>query len=850
MLVGLTLLIAGCTPFLEALSRLAPPGFVPRDLSGAVPEDLGSTGKLEYTGRAVVHTSATADLLVFCDPPSTHYALQTERPSSLASAEWLDCPGAPGAIVTTPPLSDGENEFKLWFRSVVGLNPTPQTIIVHKEPSRFFHLTGTELGTLNASSRTPIILNDHLWLIADPLNDVAGVDAGALHIATRRGDIVHTIRGRCAGDEFSSLQVLRLDDSRFVVVSPKAANADCSISRVGQVVVFHKTGAELARWQGSVANDRVGSCGSFDFLTGVKVLANSNLSICSTHEDADGLVDSGRYRLIRGSDYQTLLDIKGDVAGDKIGLSAEGVSSTSGIVELDNGNLVVSSIDDSIASGDAQVGSFHLINSVTGVIIHSAFGDAAGDSLGRSIDGILKLQGGQFLISSSLFSTGAGKLEVRNPSTGLVISQVVGALATGINLGLEGHQVFPNGNLLFNAFAGDRGLAVVVNNTTGAMTSVSGPDPGDQWGVPVIFPAAVTLTNGNFVLLSTYDDSGGLIWTGSATLVNGTTGAVILTITGAATLEFSNAYVQPLENGNFFLVQSSFNGNRGRIRLISGSDGTTLWNLAFPTFADLASTNFEFADDDVVAVSTPYENFGGLSNNGCIRLLNTSTGTIISSTCGAAANDYLGSTTFNSPELRIIDSPILVVPSPQEADAGIAKGSIRIYDSVTGALLRTISGDAANDLVSAKFVSISETVSLIGLPNYDVGGLVDAGRLLVISNSDGSTIQTIDGLTAGEQLGLDLPSFFNLTRYHTTENEFLVTSFKRSTNGLTENGSIFLINRTSGAISGTIHGPTNASRVSTAFFENLSNGDFLFSLSNATVSGISSAGAYLLVPNQ
>lgn len=818
--------------------QLANPG------QGSPIDDETATGQLEYNDRAVVDSATTTTIKVICDSGTTHYAVTEEKPTQLNDSAWVACPALGADIVSTPSLSSGENSVKAWFRNSVGINPTPQTIIIHKEPFRFYHLPLAELADSNLASQLPVALTDHLSLVADPLNDTAGANSGAVHIINRRGDIIHSIRGRCPGDEFGSLGVMAMGSERFVVVSPKSKSADCSVAEVGSVTVHNLTGDELARFEGSITNDRVGSCG-LAFPNGVKVLANGNLYICSSEEDAGGLVDSGRVRLISGSDYSILLDLPGDVAGDKMGLSGDGIRS--GVLELGNGNIAINSSNDSILAGLSQVGSFHLINSSTGAVLFSKTGSTAGDQLGGN-RGIRQLSGGAILIDSLVFQSGgiqAGKLETLDPTNGAAIDELVGSNSnlTGWLFG-EAPITLSNGNLVYRATltaSGDAGLLALVNASNGSIIPISGtPGMGAQLGG--IGSSIASLTNSNFVVTSTVEQNGAVPLAGSVNLINGSTGAVINSRLGTASLHFSNSIITALRNGNFILNRPNFSGNLGRLELVSGTDGSVLQTINGAANNDTQSAYVIEGGDDLIAIGLPNRDNPGLVNSGCFYIMSSTTGTIESTYCGAVANDMVGGWLANLPRMTHPGSPVVVISS-DETVMGTRRGTIRIFHPTTGVLMNTLEGETPLDLISARAVSISSSISLIGLRAYSAGGLTYSGRVLIFQNSDGSVLNTIDGTRTFENLGDEV---FNYKEFGT--NQIVISSSKHSSNGLNENGRLYFIDKTSGAIVRSIDGSFDLARLNTLNLTQLGNGDVIFRLLAAAVEGLNSAGAYLLVP--
>ena len=130
---------------------------------------------------------------------------------------------------------------------------------------------------------------------------------------------------------------------------------------------------------------------------------------------------------------------------------------------------------------------------------------------------------------------------------------------------------------------------MLFNGTTGAQigSTISGDNANDSLSKSGI----TVLDNGNFVIASAYDHFGGLADVGSVMLVNGTTGAVIETITGDNTDDqLASSNMDVLANDNFVIASRNVDlaalGNAGSVMLVNGTTGAVIATIygCFPIY--------------------------------------------------------------------------------------------------------------------------------------------------------------------------------------------------------------------------------------------------------------------------
>ena len=527
------------------------------------------------------------------------------------------------------------------------------------------------------------------------------------------------------------------------------------------------------------------------------ILANGNIVVTSP-EDSSVASNNGAVHLYDPYKKILIKSIYGDNANDFLGQTS--------ITALTNNNFVIASKLDGVG-GVSDVGSVMLINGATGSQIGSTFvGNTASDQLGFSIKA---LPNNNFVIASPYDDVGAGPSVVNAGSvilvsgtTGAQIGSTFAGNATNDYLGNGGVTALTNNNFVINSPSDDVGVSdagsvMLINGATGAQigSTLAGNASGDQLGASGI----TALTNNNFVIASYLDDIvlfGGfssVVDGGSVMLINGATGAQIgSTLAGNA----ANDY------------------------------------LGFSAITALTNNNFVIASE--------YDNLGGsVVDAGSVILVSGATGAQIGSTlAGNTASDFLG---FSG--ITALTNNNFVIASPYD-DVGVSDaGSVMLVNGATGALIGTIVGDTASDQLGYSFITaLTNNNFVIASENDNVGGITDAGSVMLINGVTGAQIgSTLAGDIASDKLG-----FSGAIRLN--NNHFVVASRYDNVDSVTDAGSIRQID-TSGSqvklISGTTTDDMSSVGISTTSAANFYVVRLLnFDKSSYTNSGFATVVAY------
>ena len=575
------------------------------------------------------------------------------------------------------------------------------------------------------------------------------------------------------------------------------------------------------------------------------ILDNGNIVVTSP-EDSSVASNSGAVHLYDPYKKILIKSIYGDNANDFLGQTS--------ITALTNNNFVIASKLDGVG-GVSDVGSVMLINGATGSQIGSTFvGNTASDQLGFSIKA---LPNNNFVIASPYDDVGAGPSVVNAGSvilvsgtTGAQIGSTFAGNATNDYLGNGGVTALTNNNFVINSPSDDVGVSdagsvMLINGATGAQigSTLAGNTSGDQLGASSI----TALTNNNFVIASYLDNVSSVVDAGSVMLINGATGAQIgSTLAGNAANDYlGRSSVTALTNNNF-VIASAYDdvgvSNAGSVMLINGATGAQIGStlagnaandyLGFSAITALTNNNFVIASE--------YDNLGGsVVDAGSVILVSGATGAQIGSTlAGNTASDFLG---FSG--ITALTNNNFVIASPYD-DVGVSDaGSVMLVNGATGALIGTIVGDTASDQLGYSFITaLTNNNFVIASENDNVGGITDAGSVMLINGATGAQIgSTLAGNTASDKLGFTGVAKLN-------NNHFVVASRYDNVDSVTDAGSIRQID-TSGSqvklISGTTTDDMSSVGISTTSAANFYVVRLLnFDKSSYTNSGFATVVAY------
>jgi hypothetical protein len=356
--------------------------------------------------------------------------------------------------------------------------------------------------------------------------------------------------------------------------------------------------------------------------------------------------DSGSAQVFSGADGAILHTFNGDAAFDLFG------SSVSGAGDVNNDGF-----DDVIVGADRNNGNrgiARVFSGADGSVLHTFFGDGAGDQFGFSVSG-----------AGDTNNDGFDDL-------------IVGALLDDNN-------------------GADSGSARVLSGANGAILySRNGDGPGDQFGVAVSGAGDVNNDGfDDFVVGARFDDNSASN-SGSARVFSGATGATLFTFNGDGAGDSFGVSVSgagDLNNDGFadLIVGAHMDdnngGNSGSARAFSGATGAVLYTLngdgagdEFGYRVDGAGDVNNDGFDDLIIGAYLDDNHG--TDSGSARVFSGSTGATLFTLIGDASSDLFGCSVSGAGDVNGDGFADLVVGVYGDDNRGTDSGSARVFFSV------------------------------------------------------------------------------------------------------------------------------------------------------------------------
>jgi len=372
------------------------------------------------------------------------------------------------------------------------------------------------------------------------------------------------------------------------------------------------------------------------------------------------------------------------------------------------------------------------------------------------------------LIGAILYGAVAGAAQV-------VVNGPVGAEAFGMSV-----TVLPNGNFVVRDFLFDApgpidevGAVFLYRPDGQLLSTLTGSTANDRVGSGGI----TVLSNGNFVVRSPRWSNGAIVEAGAATFASGTTGisgvvSPLNSLVGTSTGDAVGAVV-PLSNGSY-VVTSSFwdNGatrNAGAVTFGSGTIGvhgpiTSVNSLVGASTEDrMGLSVFALSTGNYVVSSREWDN-GGTIDAGAVTFgsgINGVRGAVApsNSLTGTTANDRVGE------DITVLRNGNYVVISPDWDAGAVSNAGAATFGSGTTGISGAVSaanslvGIIAGDAVGARGVTALDNGNyVVASPDWNNGVTIDTGAATFGSGTTGirgqvSPVNSLVGSTAQDRVG-------------------------------------------------------------------------------------------------
>lgn len=660
----------------------------------------------------------------------------------------------------------------------------PKNIVIDETTGLFphFQLIDPNAGGGVFFGVQRILLNSGNVAVSKPFDNAGGTNAGAVYVFNRTtGALVSVLTGSTAEDKVSEQGLVDLKKGNFVILSRDWNNG--TTADAGAVTwVDGATGLSGVIGSGNslvgtVGTDQIGSAG-------VIALTNGNYVVCSQNWDNGSAINAGAATWCNGTTGRT-----GPVnaSNSLVGTATIHNVGIGGCIALTNGNYVVNSrLWDNGAT--ANVGAVTWGNGTTGITgpvttTNSLVGSTPEDQVGNR--GIIALTNGNYAVGSTQWNNGA-VVDAGAVTWGNGLGGTVGAVSPGnslvgsTNADAVGNNLreLANGNYIVttpawdNGATADVGAATLGNGLGGTVGPVStvnslvGSSPGDQIGIG----SAITLNNGNYIVMSRLWNNGAATAAGAATFCNGTTGLVATvsaanSLVGSVTNDNVGFNGQPLTNGNYVITSSTCdvggivdagaatfgNGTTGVSGPVSAAN-----SLVGTTNADqIASFGvFPLSNGNYVVASPNWDN-GTTPNVGAATWGSGTTGisgpvTTANSQFGPRGGDQIA---FNG--VRALTNGNYIVGSPFFDNGSLFNvGAFTFGNGTTGStgvvtVANSLVGSSSNDLIGQTTVPLADGNCFAISSGWANGSVPAAGAMTLLNGTTGRPIDGSSFINAG-----------------------------------------------------------------------------------------------------
>lgn len=586
-----------------------------------------------------------------------------------------------------------------------------------------------------------------------------------------------------------------LSNGNFIVVD-SMYSIPGGAANVGAVYLYSPAGDLISTLTGSTAGDQVGSYGITYLFPGNGVIGYairspkwSNAGAANAGAVTFFPQDKGVSGVVSSSN-----SLVGSTAGDAVGSSVSSLSNSTSSV----GVVISTAWSNGPAANAGAVTVFDLLAGTTGPVTpaNSLVGTHANDQVGSG--GVNLLDSNAVVVASPNWTNGAA------PNAGAV------TWVSGIN-GLKG-TVVSTANSLYGSTSGD---------------SVGG------YGIKV-------LSNGNYVVTSSFWSNGAMAGAGAVTWGNGTTGvfgpvSVSNSIVGGNTNDAvgitlgAAATIVDLQNGNYVVASPFWNNNRGAVTWGNGTTGTS--GVVSATNSIVGSTpntgnGLDFGDllgegsftvlkNHNYVVCSIYWHNGGVKNAGAATWGNGATGTVgvvsaLNSLVAANQNSQVGS---QGSGIVALPSGNYVVDSPNWcAGFNSYEGAVTLCNGATGtsgtiSSLNSLVGSTPSDNIGSGIFVLPNSDYLVSSPGWTNGGASVAGALTLCSGTTPTTgfisaANSLVGTHSGDEVsgygslngGLPGSGYFP-TVISLANNKFLIRSQDWANGSATKAGALTYYDR-------------------------------------------------------
>jgi hypothetical protein len=611
-------------------------------------------------------------------------------------------------------------------------------------------------------------------------NDAGGDLAGRAYVyCGQTAALLWTFTGEAADDNFgnsvSGAGDVNNDGYDDLIVG--ALYNDAGGDNAGRAYVYSgQTGALLWIFTGGAANDNFGY--SVSGAGDVNNDGYDDLIVGAYRNDAGG-ENAGQAYVYSGQTGVLLWIFTGGAAGDHFGYSVSGA----GDADNDGYDDLIVGAPDNDAGGD-DAGRAYVYSGQTGGLLWTLTGQAANDHLGGSVSGAgdVNNDGHDDLILGVPIAGGGavGRAYVYSGQTGALLwTFTAGAANDGFGNSVSGAGDVNNDgydDLIVGAHKNNTGgtyagqAYVYSGQTGGLLCTFTGEVPLDEFGISVSGAGDVNNDGYDDLIVGAFLNDAEGYDAGRAYVYSGHTG--VICFTGEAvgdSLGFSVSGAGDVNNDGYDDLIVGANGNdaggesAGRTYVYSGQTGGQLWIFTGEAAGDNFGNSVSGAGDvdndgyDDLIVGAHFNDAGG-ENAGRAYVYSGQTSALLRTFTGEAANDYFGRSVSGAGDVNDDGYDDLIVGAPQNDAGGTNAGRAYVYSGQTGDLLWTFTAEAAVDWFGRSVSGAGDVNNdgyddlIVGADANNVGG-DDAGRAYVYSGQTGGLLWTFTGEASLDHFG-------------------------------------------------------------------------------------------------
>ncbi len=643
----------------------------------------------------------------------------------------------------------------------------PQNIVIDSTTGMYpeFELIDPNQGGGTGFGNDILPLSTGNIVVTKPEDDFVATNSGAVYLYNgATGALISTITGSSSSDLIGIAHPIALQgNGNYLICSPGWQGAQGALTWANGNTGISGVVSTANSLVGATASDQVGAR--------VTALGNGNYLAATPHWDNGSTADVGAVTWGNGTTGTVGVvgpsnSLIGSASGDQVG---GGTISTL----KNNNNAVVTSPNWSNGGTTPNAGAVTWIDGSAGIVgvvssNNSLIGSTSGDEVGALP--VTGLTNGNYVVGTATWNSSGipvGAATWGNGTTG-----VTGTIsATNSLVGSTGNDAIgnatfalSNGNYVTgsstwtNGSSSQAGAVAWGNGTTGTTGVVSpsnslvGSTPGDFVSFGVL-----TLTNGNYVVLTPQWTNGSNPGAGAATWGSGTTGVTgtidaIKSLTGAnANDQVGNTQSFALSNGNYVVLSPAWNSALGAATWGNGTTGvaglvTNTNSLVGTTVGDQVGFGGAalLSNGHYVVISPSWSN-GGVTNAGAATWGNGTTGitgavTSTNSLVGTATSDQVGAgriTALSNGNYVVSSSSWNLGATAQVGAVTWGSGTTGVTGVVSSA--NSLTGSTAGDRVGGHIFSLTPGDYVVLTTSWQNNGIANAGAATFGSGVTGVT---------------------------------------------------------------------------------------------------------------